>query len=150
MSTARFAISSRAALLLIALLFCTGCWKKSGDAIVLEKEYLPAVERTPTPAPNESPTPSITAGSDAAAGNAPSESEADDQVQPDDATGPTVDPRSTDHEQWILKVELAQGGRRMDVRVEHARWDKLKIGDRVHVTYREGKYTGTVWSADLD
>jgi len=41
-------------------------------------------------------------------------------------------------------------GQRIDVRVDQWQWEKLKISDRVRVTYREGKYTHTVWSAEID
>ena len=29
-------------------------------------------------------------------------------------------------------------------------WEKLRENDRVKVTYRAGKYTGTVWDAEID
>jgi hypothetical protein len=40
--------------------------------------------------------------------------------------------------------------RRLDVQTDRPRWEKVKIGDRIKVTYRQGKYTGTVWDADID
>ena len=68
----------------------------------------------------------------------------------DDMIGPPLDPRATTDEQWIVSVRMIEGGRQIDVRVDQPQWEKLKINDRVHVTYREGKYTGTVWSAEIN
>ena len=124
--------------LLGCVLLLTGCWKKSGDAIVIGKEYVPAREIVATS--NESPSPSATA--------APVN---DETVQ--DATGgttePAVDPRAIDREQWIVNVEMVADRRKIDVCVEAPEWNALKEGDRVQVAYREGKYTGTVWSAKI-
>ena len=44
---------------------------------------------------------------------------------------------------------LAADLRRIDVQADQEQWKKLKIGDRVKVSYRQGKYTGTVWSAQI-
>lgn len=54
-----------------------------------------------------------------------------------------------DHDQWIVKVEMIYDRRRVDVHVEQPQFDRIKTGDRLHVTYREGKYTGTVWDAEI-
>ena len=123
-------------LLLFAL---AGCWKKSGDAIVIAKDYLPAapVSVSPNESPIESTAPS------------PSPAAEGEEVS-DDANSPAGDPRATDHEQWIARVQMVRDLRVIDVRMEQAPWEKLKIGDRVHVKYREGKYTGTVWSSEID
>lgn len=63
--------------------------------------------------------------------------------------GTSRDPRAWDTEQWRVTVQLVDGGRRFNVHADRSRWEKLKIGDRVNVSYREGKYTGTVWSAEI-
>src|SRR5207247_623849 len=55
------------------------------------------------------------------------------------------DARSTDHEQWIVKVRMVDNARLIDVRADRAQWEKLRESDRVKVNYRVGKYTGTVW-----
>ena len=60
------------------------------------------------------------------------------------------DERAINHEQWILKVRMLDNGRTIQVRVDRARWEKLRESDRVKVTYRVGKYTGTVWDAEID
>jgi hypothetical protein len=39
------------------------------------------------------------------------------------------DPRATNHEQWIVKVRMLDNGRRIDVRTDHAQWEKLREND---------------------
>jgi hypothetical protein len=56
--------------------------------------------------------------------------------------------RQTDREQWWVKVEM-QGGRKADAPVDKAQWESLKVGDRVHANYSEGKHTGTIWAIEL-
>jgi hypothetical protein len=34
--------------------------------------------------------------------------------------------------------------------VDQPRWEALKVGDRVKVTYKTGKYTGTVWDSEIE
>jgi hypothetical protein len=60
------------------------------------------------------------------------------------------DARATNHEQWIVKVRMLDNGRRIEVRAYRGQWEKLHENDRVKVTYRAGKYTGTVWDAEID
>jgi hypothetical protein len=60
------------------------------------------------------------------------------------------DERATTHEQWIVKVRMRDNGRRIEVRADQAQWERLRENDRVGVTYRVGKYTGTVWDAQID
>ena len=50
---------------------------------------------------------------------------------------------------WIVKVRMRDNGRRIEVRADRAQWEKLRENDQVKVTYRKGKYTGTVWDADI-
>ncbi len=59
------------------------------------------------------------------------------------------DERATNHEQWIVKVRMLDNGRTIEVRTDQAQWEKLRESDRVKVTYRMGKYTGTVWDAEI-
>jgi hypothetical protein len=59
------------------------------------------------------------------------------------------DERAANNEQWIVKVRMLDDGRRIDVRADRAQWERLRENDRVKVTYRAGKYTGTVWDADI-
>jgi hypothetical protein len=132
------------ALSLSATFGLTGCLKKSGEAVVIEKVYLPAL---PTPTPGMSPEPSAVAESSSAVTPSPDETEDKDDG---DSSLPTVDPRASDHEQWIITVQMVADLKRIDVRIDQARWQALKINDRVHVAYRQGKYTGTVWGSDLE
>jgi hypothetical protein len=60
------------------------------------------------------------------------------------------DERATNHEQSIVKARMVDNGRRIEVRADRAQWEKLRENDRVKVTYRVGKYTGTVWDAEID
>ncbi len=97
----------------VALLLMTGlggCEKKSGDAVLIAKDYVGAVKQS-------------------------------DEIK---------DERTTNHEQWIVKVRMLDNGRTIEVRTERAQWEKLRENDRVKVTYRIGKYTGTVWNAEID
>ena len=87
-----------------------GCEKKSGEAVVIGKDYVAAVKEG-------------------------------EEIS---------DERATNHEQWIVKVRMLDDGRRIDVRADHAQWEKLRENDRVKVKYRVGKYTGTVWAAEIE
>ena len=60
------------------------------------------------------------------------------------------DQRATNHEQWIVKVRMRDNGRRIEVRADPEQWGKLRENDEVKVTYHVGKYTGTVWGAEID
>jgi len=95
---------------LALLLTCSvGCQKKSGEAIVIGKDYVAAAKEG-------------------------------EEIK---------DERTTDHEQWIVKIRMRDNGRRIDVRADRGQWEKLRENDRVNVTYRVGKYTGTVWDAQI-
>ena len=45
---------------------------------------------------------------------------------------------------------MIDDGRTFNVQADQGQFDKLKEGDRVRVRYRIGKYTKTVWSAEID
>ena len=60
------------------------------------------------------------------------------------------DERATSHEQWIVKARMVDNGRTIEVHVDRGQWEKLRESDRVKVTYRVGKYTGTVWDAEIE
>jgi len=44
---------------------------------------------------------------------------------------------------------MLDNGRTIEVRTDQPQWEKLRESDRVEVTYRVGKYTGTVWDAEI-
>ena len=87
-----------------------GCEKKSGEAVVIGKDYVAATKEG-------------------------------EEIK---------DERATNHEQWIVKVRMLDNGRRIDVRADQAQWEKLRDNDRIKVNYRVGKYTGTVWAAEIE
>ena len=141
------------------ILSFAGCWKKSGKAVVLEKEHIAAREITPTPKAEQTASPSeLTASSNA---SAPNEEEkprelgkdeivVDTYVMKKDVRGTSRDPRAMSDEQWIVKVQMIDDLRQFNVQTDQAHWDKVKVGDRIKVSYRQGKYTGTVWAAEID
>ena len=140
----------------------TGCSKESGEAIVVEKEYIAAGEELGTPTPGPS-----AAEQDATATASPSESGesveystakplAEDEivignyVMKKDVRGTSKDPRAQPgHEQWRMTVQMVAGGRSFMVQAAQAQYERFKVGDRVKVRYRKGKYTDTVWSAEI-
>ena len=146
---------------LIVVLGFANCNKKGGEAVVLEKEHIAVREPTPTPIPepSASPTESTTEPNPDMSESTSSEKvvtelledevNVDGYVMKKNVRGTGKDPRASDHEQWIVKVEMNAGGRLFNVQTDQARWEKLTIGDHVEVAYREGKYTGTVWAAEI-
>ena len=113
---------------------------------------------TPTPASEQSPTPEApTATPDDSAEREEykrfevSENEivVDGQLMKKEDRGTGRDPRALRVEQWRVTVQMIEGGRQFNVQAERPQWEKVKVGDRVKVSYREGKYTGTVWAAEI-
>jgi len=144
---------------LVASVSVAGCYKKSGSAMVLEKEHIAAKEITSTPAAQEPASPSSpTPGSNEVVlyEEATPRELAEDEIVVDtyvmkkDARRTSRDPRATSDEQWIVLVQMVSDLQRIKVRTDKAHWDKVKIGDRINVSYRQGKYTGTVWAAEID
>ena len=124
----------------------SGCEKKSGQAVVLAKEHIAAalpVADTPNAesatSPNEQPRPM-----------ADDEIAVDGYVMKPEVRGTGRDPRALNAEQWLVKVRMLDDGRRIQVHADRAQWEKLRENDRVKVTYRIGKYTGTVWGAEFE
>ena len=136
----------------------SGCSKKSGKAVVLEKEHIAVREIGPTPAPDQAATPGVVTASspeptpryEEARELAEDEIDVDTYVMKKDARGTSRDPRATTDEQWIVRVQMISGLRRIKVQTDKAHWDKVKIGDQVNVSYREGNYTGTVWASEIE
>src|SRR5215216_4253958 len=134
--------------LLVALFFITtmmGCEKRSGDAVVISKEHIAAAPPT-TEKPN---------AHSAASPNEELRPMADDEIAVDgyvmkpEARGTSRDPRALKDEQWLVKVRMLSDARTFNVQTEQAQFEKLKEGDRVNVRYRVGKYTNTVWRAEI-
>jgi hypothetical protein len=134
-----------------------GCSKKSGKAVVLEKEHIDVREIVATPSTEQAATPGeVTASSpeptprvEEAPELAEDEIAVDTYVMKKDARGTSRDPRATTDEQWIVRVKMI-AGLRIKVQTDKAHWDKVKVGDQINISYREGKYTGTVWAADIE
>jgi hypothetical protein len=133
----------------IAVLLMTGlvsCEKKSGDAVVLAKEHIAAalpIAEMPNaqsaPGPDEQPRPI-----------ADDEITVDGYVMKPEVRGTSRDPRALKAEQWFVKVRTFNDDRTFNVQAEQEQFDKLKEGDRVKVRYRIGKYTKTVWAAEIE
>ena len=132
-----------AAFLIIPL---TGCDKKSGEAVVLAKEHIDAALPT-TETPNTESTPNR---DEQLRPMADDEIAVDGYVMKPEARGTSRDPRALKHEQWIVKVRILDDGRTFQVPADQAKWEKLRENDRVKVRYRTGKYTGTVWAAEIE
>jgi hypothetical protein len=126
-----------------------GCSKKSGEAIVVDKEHIAAREVTATPAVETSPSPSKSEENEEPRALAKNEIVVDGIVMDREVRGTSRDPRAGTEEQWSVKVRLVADGRRFNVQADKAKWEKLKPGDRIKVKYSEGKYTGTVWGAEI-
>ena len=97
-------------LVALSLMGLAACEKKSGDAVVIGKDYVAAVKEG-------------------------------EEIK---------DERATNHEQWIVKVRMLDNGRTFQVPADQAKWEKLRENDRIKVRYRTGKYTGTVWAAEIE
>lgn len=117
---------------------------------MIEKEHI--VAREPVEQPGSEATPSVPETTPELSERplGADEITVDQYVMKKGARGTSLDPRAMDHEQWIVKVRTIEDGRRFSVQTDQPKWDKLKEGDRVQVSYRIGKYTGTVWASEID
>jgi hypothetical protein len=144
--------------IVLATLSLTSCWKKSGYAVVLEKEHIAAaVPSTPNEQREDTPSPSPAGPAESPGGTeeeprplAPNEVAVDQYVMDKGARGTSRDPRALPDEQWLVRVQMVSTGLVIDVHAGGAQFEKLKPGDRVHITYRQGKYTGTIWGSSID
>jgi hypothetical protein len=132
-----------AAFLIIAV---TGCEKKSSEAVVLAKEHIDAAlptAETPNAQTASSPDEQLRTMTD-------DEIAVDGYVMKPEVRGTSSDPRALKHEQWLVKVRMLDNGRTFQVPADQAKWEKLQENDRVKVSYRTGKHTGTVWAAEIE
>ena len=74
----------------------------------------------------------------------------DQSVMKPEERGTSRDPRALADEQWLVKVRMVENGRIFNVPATREQFEKLKEGDRARVKYRLGKYTGTVWAAEIE
>jgi hypothetical protein len=142
---------------MLASVSLAGCDRKNGQAVVLEKEHIAAKEVTSPPPESVNPSsPTPGANETVVYEEVPLRELAEDEIEVDtyvmkkDARGTSRDPRAMTDEQWIVRVQMVADLRRIKVQTDKAHWDKAKVGDRVNVSYRQGKYTGTVWAADIE
>lgn len=144
----------------VIVLLLAGCERRHSEAVVLEKEHIAIQAPTPTPSatviasPSEPDTMPDVAKPEAETEPelremAPDEIAVDGVVMKAALRGTDRDPRASAHEQWIIKVSTTDN-RRFNIHTDRDRYEKLSPGDQVKVTYKMGKYTGTVWSADLE
>lgn len=128
------------------------CYRRSGEAIILEMEHIAVAEipATPTGTPAAPPAEASAFAEEKPIEMGPNDIPVDSYVMDKNQRGTSKDPRATNHEQWLVKVRMVEGGRQINVQAEQAQYEKLKLGDRVRVSYREGKYTHTVWSAQIE
>ena len=141
---------------LLGGLSVSGCSKKRSEAIVIAKEHIDVAESKPSPAA----TPSIDDVKDRPA-DTPVEGEALREMAPDEIAangfvmkkevrGTSKDPRASKEEQWRIEIRILDNGQSTTIHSDRAHYDKLKVGDRIKVAYYQGKYTGTVWAADIE
>ncbi len=124
----------------------SGCEKKSGEAVVLAKEHIDAglpTAETPNAQSAPSPDEQLRPMRD-------DEIAVDGYVMKPEMRGTSRDPRALKDEQWIVKVRMLDNDRTFQVPADQAKWEKLRENDRVKVRYRTGKYTGTVWAAEIE
>ena len=115
-------------------------------AEVLEKEHIAAREPSPTPTspapappspaadnPEASPTESTESNTDWEPKVAPDEIVVDGTVMKKDVRGTSRDPRAHEGEQWMVKLQMISDLRSLTAFTDKARWEKLRVGDRVKV-----------------
>ena len=110
----------------MVFLALAACSRKSGEAVVLEKEHIAAAEITsPTPAP-------ASAANDEAETVRelkPGEIVVGGYVMEQGVRGTGKDPRALTSEQWLVRVQLISGGRKIDVHANREQYEKVKAGD---------------------
>ena len=134
---------------LLLIVSFAGCERRNGEAIVLTKEHIgaasptaakPGAEHASSPASGEQQIREIKAN----------EVTVDGYVMKPEVRGTSRDPRALKDEQWRVKVRMISDRRTFNVQADQSQFDKLKEGDQVQVRYHVGKYTGTVWGAELE
>ena len=142
----------RFALGLLAIFCLAGCEKQSGEAVVLAKEHIAAAPPISETSPAGSPASpnEISTTSEQLRPIGDDEITVDGYVMKPEVRGTSHDPRALKDEQWRVKVRMIYDGRTFNVQADQRQFDKLKEGDRVRVRYQVGKYTKTVWGAEIE
>ena len=136
----------RPAVVFFLALGLAGCAKKHGKAIVVAKEHIDAAESKPSPSPGSSPA----SEEPVIREMEPDEIEIDGVVMKKEVRGTSKDGRASKEEQWLVKVEMAEVSRAFNIQTGRAHYDNVKVGDRIKVSYSEGRYSGTVWGSEIE
>ena len=142
----------RFALGLLAIFYLAGCKKHSGEAVVFAKEYIAAAPPIGETSPAGSPASpnEVSTSAEELRPIGDDEITVDGYVMKPEVRGTSRDPRALKDEQWLVKVRMINDGRTFNVQADQGQFDKLKEGDRVRVRYQLGKYTKTVWGAEIE
>ncbi len=133
-------------------LILTGCGAtERAEAIVLEKEAIAAAaEKSDAPSPSPTGTVTTVPEGESLREMKEGEIEVDGYVMEPAVRGTARDPRALSGPQWLVKVRLVADGRMFNVPATEAQFEKVKPGDRIWISYRRGKYSGTVWAASIE
>jgi hypothetical protein len=138
--------------LALGLSLC-GCDKKRSEAIVISKEHIDVAEAKPSPTPratgdemNDSKTKDEPVYREMAA----DEIDVDGFVMNKEVRGTSKDPRAKSEEQWRIRVQIPDARQSLIIQSDRAHYDRLKIGDRIRIKYRQGQFTGKVWFAEIE
>ena len=134
---------------LLVIVSLAGCERRIGEAIVLTKEHIAAARPTATKASGEEASSPANAEGEIREIK-DDEITVDGYVMTPEVRGSSRDPRALKEEQWRVKVRMISDGRTFTLQTDRSDFDKLKEGNHVRVAYRVGKYTGTVWGAELE
>jgi hypothetical protein len=145
-------VALRFVLGLLAIFYLAGCEKYSGEAVVLAKEHIAPAPPISETSPAGSPTSpnEISTISEELRPIGDDEITVDGYVMKPEVRGTSRDPRALKDEQWLVKVRMIYDGRTFNVQADQGQFDKLKDGDRIRVRYQLGKYTKTVWGAEIE
>ena len=130
----------RFAMALVLLLCFVGCEKRRSEATVIGKEYI--APASPGATPSQPLKPHLRAPSD-------EEITVDSYVMKSSVRGTGLDPRALKDAQWLLKVRMTTDGRTFNVPTDQERFHQLRLGARVSVEYRAGKFTDSIWAAEI-
>ena len=136
----------RGLVVLFAALTLIACSKTRSAATVVGKEHIDIAEAKPSPSPQPTPVETEITSVEMK----PDEIEVDGYVMKKDFRGTSKDPRARNEEQWRIAVQIEDIGLGKLIQSDRAHYDKFKVGDRIKVAYYRGKYTGTVWAAEIE